>query len=148
MVKNKMEGVLTDKQYEVFDCYVNHPFKMMILVGAVRAGKTYIDNIIFINELKRVQKLAKQRHDAHPIYILAGATSGSIRNNVISELERQFPELGVLKPDKNGHFHLFGVDIVFIASLTKSKTGAQLRTVVLSVTATPTFQRIGSRLIT
>ena len=78
MIKNKFKGLLTDKQYEVFDCYVNHPFKMMILVGAVRAGKTYIDNIIFVNELKRVQKLAKKRHDVHPIYILAGATAGSI----------------------------------------------------------------------
>lgn len=112
MVKNKFKGLLTDKQYDVFDCYVNHPFKMMILVGAVRAGKTYIDNIIFVNELKRVQKLAKKRHDVHPIYILAGATAGSIRNNVITELERQFPQLGAIKPDKNGHLHLFGVDIV------------------------------------
>lgn len=82
----------------------------MILNGAVRSGKTYIDNFLFIYELRRVAKLAKKLGDKHPQFILAGASSGSIYNNVIAELARQF---GIdLKPDRHNHYHLFGIDIV------------------------------------
>ena len=82
----------------------------MILSGAVRSGKTFIDNVLFLNELKRVAELARLRGDKHPRFILAGATSGSIYNNVISELQTQFGL--TLKPDFHNHYHLFGVDIV------------------------------------
>ena len=92
---------------------------MLILCGAVRSGKTFIDNVIFIFELKRVAKMAKERGVKNPRYILAGATSGSIFNNVISELLNQF---GLdLKTDRHGHYHLFGVEIIPI--YTKSVTG-------------------------
>lgn len=109
----------TPKQVKVFHCYKNKPFKIMILSGAVRSGKTFIDNVIFLNELKRVAKLAKIRKDKHPRFILAGATSGSIYNNVISELQTQFGL--TLKPDFHNHYHLFGVDIVPV--YTKSISG-------------------------
>lgn len=100
----------TPKQVKVFHTYETKPFKIMILSGAVRSGKTFIDNVLFLNELKRVANLAKARNDKHPRFILAGATSGSIYNNVISELQTQF---GItLKPDFHNHYHLFGVDIV------------------------------------
>lgn len=82
----------------------------MILSGAVRSGKTFIDNVLFLNELKRVAELARLRGDKHPRFILAGATSGSIYNNVISELQTQFGL--TLKPDFHNHYQLFGVDIV------------------------------------
>lgn len=92
---------------------------MLILCGAVRSGKTFIDNVIFIFELKRVAEMAKERGVKNPRYILAGATSGSIFNNVISELLNQF---GLdLKTDRHGHYHLFGVEIIPI--YTKSVTG-------------------------
>lgn len=82
----------------------------MILVGAVRAGKTYIDNYLFLYELMRVSKQAKAEGEKHPRFILAGATSDSIYKNIISELTNQF---GItLRPDRHGHYHLFGVDIV------------------------------------
>lgn len=100
----------TPKQVKVFHTYETKPFKIMILSGAVRSGKTFIDNVLFLNELKRVAKLAKLRGDKHPRFILAGATSGSIYNNVISELQTQFGL--TLKPDFHNHYHLFGVDIV------------------------------------
>lgn len=100
----------TPKQVEVFHTYKTKPFKIMINSGAVRSGKTFIDNVLFLNELKRVANLAKLRDDKHPRFILAGATSGSIYNNVISELQTQF---GLTpKPDFHNHYHLFGVDIV------------------------------------
>lgn len=100
----------TKKQIEVFHFYRTQPFKIMILSGAVRSGKTFIDNVLFINELKRVSLQAKKDGKNHPRFILAGASSGSIYNNVISELQTQF---GItLNPDKHNHYHLFGVDIV------------------------------------
>lgn len=109
-----MEMAITDfftkKQIEVFHFYRTKPFKIMILSGAVRSGKTFIDNVLFINELKRVSLQAKKDGNNHPRFILAGASSGSIYNNVISELQTQF---GItLNPDKHNHYHLFGVDIV------------------------------------
>lgn len=100
----------TPKQVEVFHTYKTKPFKIMILSGAVRSGKTFIDNVLFLNELKRVAELARLRGDKHPRFILAGATSGSIYNNVISELQTQFGL--TLKPDFHNHYHLFDVDIV------------------------------------
>lgn len=105
-----LSNVLTDKQAKVLHTYLTKRFKILILCGAVRAGKTYIDNLIFLYELMRVAKLAKQLDDKHPQFILAGASSGAIYNNVIAELSRQF---GIdLKADKHNHYHLFGVDIV------------------------------------
>ena len=105
-----LNNVLTDKQAEVLHTYLTKRFKILILCGAVRAGKTYIDNLIFLYELMRVAKLAKQLNDKHPQFILAGASSGAIYNNVIAELSRQF---GIdLKADKHNHYHLFDVDIV------------------------------------
>ncbi|OXC12285.1 terminase [Lactobacillus crispatus] len=105
-----LSNVLTNKQAEVLHTYLTKRFKILILCGAVRAGKTYIDNLIFLYELMRVDKLAKQLDDKHPQFILAGASSGAIYNNVIAELSRQF---GIdLKADKHNHYHLFGVDIV------------------------------------
>jgi len=100
----------TPKQVKVFHTYETRSFKIMILSGAVRSGKTFIDNVLFLNELKRVANLAKLHNDKHPRFILAGATSGSIYNNVISELQTQFGL--TLKPDVHNHYHLFGVDIV------------------------------------
>lgn len=100
----------TPKQVKVFHTYETKPFKIMILSGAVRSGKTFIDNVLFLNELKRVANLAKAQNDKHPRFILAGATSGSIYNNVISELQTQFGL--TLKPDFHNHYHLFDVDIV------------------------------------
>lgn len=100
----------TPKQVKVFHTYETKPFKIMILSGAVRSGKTFIDNVLFLNELKRVANLAKAQNDKHPRFILAGATSGSIYNNVISELQTQFGL--TLKPDFHNHYYLFGVDIV------------------------------------
>lgn len=102
--------VLTPKQAEVLHTYLTAPCSMIVLNGAVRAGKTRINNYLFLYEIKRVAKQARESGDRHPQYILAGATSGSIENNVLAEISRQF---GIdLKADKHGHYHLFGVDIV------------------------------------
>ncbi|MFX0551888.1 PBSX family phage terminase large subunit [Lactobacillus gasseri] len=100
----------TLKQAQVFHFYRTKPFKIMILSGGVRSGKSFVNNVLFMNELKRVALQAEKEGNNHPRFILAGASSGSIYNNVISELQTQF---GItLNADKHNHYHLFGVDIV------------------------------------
>ena len=90
--------------------YLNDDWKYLILNGAVRAGKTVIDNYLFLLELKRIKKLAEREKEPHPQYILAGYSSNSIYTNVISSIENQFGI--VMNTDRHGHYHLFGVDIV------------------------------------
>lgn len=90
--------------------YLNDDWKYLILNGAVRAGKTVIDNYLFLLELKRIKKLAEQEKEPHPQYILAGYSSNSIYTNVISSIENQFGI--VMNTDRHGHYHLFGIDIV------------------------------------
>lgn len=61
-------------------------------------------------EMRRVKRIAEQEGEPNPKYILAGFSNGTIRNNVLSELENTF---GIeLKPDRNGHYNIFGVEIV------------------------------------
>lgn len=105
-----LNNLLTAKQQEVLHTYLKGDFKMIILTGAIRSGKTFIDNLLFLYELRRVANQAKKRGKVHPQYILAGASSGSIQNNIINSLNNQF---GInLTPDRHNHFHLFGVDII------------------------------------
>lgn len=105
-----LRNLMTSKQIEVLKSYLNDDWKYMILSGAVRSGKTFIDNYIFMLELRRVHKMALQDGTANPKYILAGYSNGTIYNNVISELENTF---GIeVNYDRRGHFHLFGVEIV------------------------------------
>ncbi|EEU31051.1 phage terminase, large subunit, PBSX family [Limosilactobacillus coleohominis 101-4-CHN] len=105
-----IQNLMTKKQIQVLSSYVNDDWKYLILSGAVRSGKTYVDNYLFLLELRRVHQLAKVRHDPKPQYILAGYSSNTIYTNVISSLQSQF---GIELPvDRHGHYHLFGVDIV------------------------------------
>lgn len=103
-------NLLTKKQIKVLQSYLNDDWKYLILNGAVRAGKTVIDNYLFLLELKRIKKLAEIEKELHPQYILAGYSSNSIYTNVISSIENQFGI--VMKTDRYGHYHLFGIDIV------------------------------------
>lgn len=90
--------------------YLTDDWKILILNGAVRSGKTFINNFIFMYEMKRVKALAEKEGEPNPKYILAGFSNGTIRTNVLSELENTF---GIeLKPDRNGHYSIFGVEIV------------------------------------
>ena len=112
-----LQKLLTSKQQEVLQSYFNDDWKYLILAGAKRSGKTYIDNYIFLYELRRVAKLARDNEDSAPQFILAGFSSNTIYNNVISSISSQF---GIdLKADRHGHYHLWGVDIV------PSYTGSQ-----------------------
>ena len=141
---------LAPKQLEVLHSYLNDDFGMMILSGAVRSGKTFIDNLLFIYELRRTARLAKEHGDKHPQYILAGASSDSINKNVIISCMNQF---GVeFKLDRHGHYHLFGVDITPVSTATMAglkgargftSYGAYINEATLGVE--PVFQEILQR---
>lgn len=141
---------LAPKQLEVLHSYLNDDFGMMILTGAVRSGKTFIDNLLFIYELRRTARLVKEHGDKHPQYILAGASSDSINKNVIISCMNQF---GVeFKLDRHGHYHLFGVDITPVSTATMAglkgargftSYGAYINEATLGVE--PVFQEILQR---
>lgn len=105
-----LNQIMTTKQQAVLHSYLHDKWKYLILSGAVRSGKTYIDNYLFLLEMRRVKKMAEQRGDSHPQYILAGFSSNTIYDNVINSLGSQF---GLDFPaDRHGHYSIFGVDIV------------------------------------
>ena len=105
-----IDEILTNKQQQVLNSYLHDDWKFLILTGAFRAGKTIMNNYLFIMELKRIARLSIQRKDPHPQYILAGYSSNSIYTNVISAIESYF---GItMKTDRHGHYHLLGIDIV------------------------------------
>jgi len=105
-----LNNLFTKKQQKVLQSYLNDDWKYLFLIGAVRSGKTYISNWMFLLELKRVAKLAKTNNVKRPIYILAGYSSNSINTNIIASIENEF---GINIPvDRHGHYHLFDVEIV------------------------------------
>lgn len=86
-----MDKVFTKKQISVINQEVrNHKWKLMINYGAVRAGKTFVDNFIFLFELKHAAEVAKEQGVAHPQYILAGVDAGAINSNIIIEMFNTF----------------------------------------------------------
>lgn len=114
--------LLTLKQQDVLQSYLHSGWRIMILSGAVRAGKTFISDWIFLMEIRRVARMAKERHDPHPIIILAGYSSNSIYTNVIASIESEF---GIeLKTDRHGHYHFMKVDIVPVYTGNKRGVGA------------------------
>ena len=105
-----LDKLFTKKQTQVLKSYLNDDWRVLVLTGAVRSGKTFINNYLFLLELRRVRDLAKKLGEPHPLYILAGYSSRTIKTNVITALESQFGL--TVSPDRHGHYHLFGVEIV------------------------------------
>ena len=105
-----LSNLLTVKQRMVLMTYEFGNWKYLINYGAVRSGKTFIDNFLFLLELRKVKKRAEQQGDRRPMYILGGFSSKSIETNVIAELTNTF---GIdVKFDRHGHFKLFGVEVI------------------------------------
>ena len=110
MVFIALDNLFTKKQQQVIKSYLDEDWRILVLAGSVRSGKTYVNNYLFLMELRRVRRLAQEMGEPHPLYILAGYSSSTIKTNVITSLESQF---GItVSPDRHGHFHLFGVEIV------------------------------------
>lgn len=105
-----LNDLYTKKQIEVLKAYKRDDWRMMINYGAVRSGKTTIDNDLFLLELKRVKKIANDLGVDEPMYILAGVSSKTIQNNILQELSNKYDM--EFHFDKHGSFNLFGVKIV------------------------------------
>lgn len=110
--KNKpnLDAIYTPLQQTIYRRCVNDDYFMLINHGAKRAGKTILNNDLFLQELMIVRQTADKFKIDKPMYILSGATSGTIYQNVLMELTNKY---GIeFTFDKRGNFMLFGVYVV------------------------------------
>ncbi len=105
-----LNEIYTPKQIDVLKRTRKSDWFMLINHGAKRSGKTVINNDLFIMELKRVKKIADKQGIKQPMYILAGVSSKTIQNNILTELYNKYGF--VFKFDKHGSFVFMGVKIV------------------------------------
>lgn len=104
------DTIYTEKQYTILTRILTADWRLLINHGAVRAGKTVLNNDIFLMELLRAKELAKADKVNEPMYILAATSSGALQNNVLQELTNKY---GLeFKFDKHGNFKLFGVKVI------------------------------------
>lgn len=105
-----LDAIYTKKQQEIYTRCVNDDWFMLINHGAKRSGKTVLDNDLFLQELIRVRSIADELGIDEPMYILSGATLGTIQNNILKELTNKY---GItFNFDKHNNFTLFGVYVV------------------------------------
>ena len=105
-----LSDLYSKKQVEVLKRVRGEDWFMLINHGAVRAGKTNVDNDIFLQELIRVKKTAASLGIDEPMYILGGVSSGTIQTNILQELTNKY---GIeFQFDKHNNFKLFGVKII------------------------------------
>ena len=105
-----INDLYTPKQMQVLNRIWNSDFFICGLHGAKRAGKTVVNNDVFISELIRVREIADELGVDEPMYILGGTSSTSIQNNVLQELYNKYD----FEPkfDKHGAFFFKGVKVV------------------------------------
>lgn len=106
---NTLEKLYHKKQLKVLTFALSRPFFLLINSGAKRAGKTVINNDLFLMELKRVRANADKDGVRVPKYILAGADLGSVQRNVLDEITEKYGITFTL--DKKNSFVLFGVRV-------------------------------------
>lgn len=105
----KIKQLYTDKQIKILKRTRQDDWFMIINHGAVRAGKTILDNDLFLYELRRVREQAKLDGN-DPMYILGATSAGTLQTNILRELSSKY---GIeFKFDRFGNFTLFGVYVV------------------------------------
>lgn len=105
-----IKALYTKKQVEVLHAATTQDWRFLINDGAKRAGKTAVDNDLFLMDLMRARKLADRDHVKTPMYILAGVSSKTLQNNVLQEITNKY---GInFNFDKHNSFVLFGVKVV------------------------------------
>lgn len=91
--------LFTEKQIELLSCSIYDKPKILIASGAKRAGKTHIVDIAFLEHMRAYK-------DKGVSFILGGATSATIRRNILNDLEDM---LGMdIKLNKEQGFELWG----------------------------------------
>ena len=102
-----LSRLYSDKQQRVLKRYFARRPYMLINHGAVRTGKTTVDNDIFLSELLLISDYAKERGIKHPQYIVGGASVNNINRNVLRELNQNY---GLqIKLNQHNEFELFVV---------------------------------------
>lgn len=106
---NKLSELYTVKQQDILKRSREKDWFMMINHGAVRAGKTVLDNDLFLFELARARDNAKRNGD-DPMYILGATSAGTLQTNILKEISSKYDI--EFKFDRYGNFYLFGVYVV------------------------------------
>lgn len=117
MIEKKL---VTPKQAKLLmDSLTDNNWFMNLSHGGVRAGKTFINNFLFLFELVRAKKMAEKDGVRNPMYILAASSSGTLQTNILQEMTNIF---GIeFQFDKHNNFTLFGVKV--ITTFTSSISG-------------------------
>lgn len=111
-----IDKIYTKKQQDIYRDTQSKDWFILINHGAVRSGKTVLNNDLFLKELLRVRKIAVDKGILVPQYILAGSSLGTIEKNILTEL---FNRYGIeVKFDKFNSFMLFGVKVVQVGHST------------------------------
>lgn len=105
-----LDELYSKKQIEVLKRSRDSDWFMMINHGAVRAGKTQINNDLFVFELIRVRENAKKDGVKKPMYILGAVSAGTLYTNILRELEDKYNVS--FKFDRYGNFTFMGVYVV------------------------------------
>lgn len=105
-----LEQLYTTKQLSILKRSISRDWYMMINHGAVRAGKTKLDNDLFLMELHRVKRNAEEVGVKNPMYILGAVSSGTLQTNILREISDAYNH--DFKFDRHGNFSLFGVYVV------------------------------------
>lgn len=106
----RLDEIYTKKQIEILRKTWSQDWFILINHGAKRSGKTVLNNDLFLMELRRVRDIAKAEGVDEPMYILAGVSSKTIQNNILTELTNKYDI--DFKFDKHGSFKMFGVKII------------------------------------
>nr|DAL26909.1 MAG TPA_asm: large terminase [Caudoviricetes sp.] len=107
---SRLNEIYTKKQIEILRKTWSQDWFILINHGAKRSGKTVLNNDLFLMELRRVRDIAKAEGVDEPMYILAGVSSKTIQNNILTELTNKYDI--DFKFDKHGSFKMFGVKII------------------------------------
>lgn len=118
-VENPM--FLTKKQIQTIGFLARDDWNMMINHGGVRAGKTFIDNLMFLYEIERVSKIASRQGISTPMYIMSGATAKTIENNIIQPLGEVFN----IYPTADKYNNLYIRDVKIVLAYHGSISGLQ-----------------------
>ena len=66
MKKLSLKRAYTPKQRKVLKIAMSDDFRTLILDGAVRTGKTVVNNDVFMHDVLRVSRIAKRNKDFSP----------------------------------------------------------------------------------
>lgn len=89
----------TEKQKEVYECYLKENPKILITSGAKRAGKTFLMLFLFLDHIN-------QYKDQGLSFILGGVNHSTLRRNVLNDLDLILGK--EVKLDQSRAFEVFG----------------------------------------